>query len=476
MKDKILKIRNKGFRSLSIVLLVGLTKNVVFAQLSVNGSAIKIVTVGAPQIVMNDMSYKNEASSTHLSGTGLNLKFIGSGASVATISSTANYTTNPANVTIDRANGVLLQAPIQIANTLSLVNGNLDLAAFNLNMAGSTISGGSTASYVKTSSTGMLSKNVSGTATTFPVGNLGYNPAMITNTGVADIFSVRVIDNVTADGTGSGATTSEAVVNRTWMINEATAGGSTATLRLYWNGTPEEINSFSSSASYMASYVNSVWNNIGGTTVGAYTEKSGITSFTPFTISSSPVFAPLPVELMSLDAQCAGENVIVSWKTASEHNSLNFIVERSENGSTWNEIQTVEAVGNSNIIREYGIEDAGAARGLNYYRLIQIDQDGVEKIYGPVLSNCGEDNNIFMSFPNPSDAEITLVFNDNTFTGPSTLTVRDAHGRIVRSIAMEIQPGTNSILIPDMELETAVYYLQLEGDNFKSLVIKHSLR
>jgi hypothetical protein len=293
---------------------------------------------------------------------------------------------------------------------------------------------------------------------------------------VADNFSVRVIDNVTADGTGSGATTSEAVVNRTWMINEATTGGSTATLRLYWNGTPEEINSFSSSASYMASYANSVWNNIGGTTVGAYTEASGVSNFTPFTISSSPVFAPLPVELMSLDAQCAGEDVIVAWKTASEHNTLSFIVERSENGSTWNEIQTVEAAGNSNSIREYAIEDAGAARGWNYYRLIQRDQDGVQKIYGPVLSNCGEDNNIFMSFPNPSDAEITLVFNDKNISGSTTLAVRDAHGRLVRSMALEIQPGTSSILIPDMELTQGVYYLQLEGLSFKTPVIKHSLR
>jgi len=54
--------------------------------------------------------------------------------------------------------------------------------------------------------------------------------------------------------------------------------------------------------------------------------------------------------------------------------------------------------------------------------------------------------------------------------------VRDAHGRVVRSIVLEIQPGTSSILIPDMELEPAVYYLQLEGDNFTSPVIKHSLR
>jgi hypothetical protein len=168
--------------------------------------------------------------------------------------------------------------------------------------------------------------------------------------------------------------------------------------------------------------------------------------------------------------------VIVSWSTASEHNTLNYVVERSEDGMSWNEVQTVAAAVNSNSVLDYAIEDAGAARGLKYYRLIQTDQDGAQKIYGPVMSNCGSEADIFMSFPNPSDADITLVFNSKNINGSTTLMVRDAHGRVVRSMALEIQPGTDSILVPDMELTPGVYYLQLEGESFKTPVIKHSLR
>jgi hypothetical protein len=220
-----------------------------------------------------------------------------------------------------------------------------------------------------------------------------------------------------------------------------------------------------------------MWDNIGFAYGSGYVQSTQpVSSFSPFTISSSPAFAPLPVELLSLDAQCAEENVIVSWKTASEHNSLSYSVERSDNGSTWSEVQTIAAAGNSNSVLAYAIEDAGAARGVNYYRLIQTDQDGVQKIYGPVMSNCGSEENIFMSFPNPSDAEITLVFNDKNIKGSTTLMVRDAHGRVVRSIELEIQPGTTSVLVPDMELTPGVYYLQLAGDNFTSPVLKHSLR
>jgi hypothetical protein len=380
---------------------------------------------------------------------------------------------------VNKASGnVILANNVTVSGGLTLTNGLVEVGANTLALGSATVSGGSATSFVKTAGSGVMSRNVSGSAVNFPVGNGSYNPAMITNAGTADIFSVRVVDNVTTNGTGVGATTTEAVVNRTWMISEATTGGSNATLRLYWNGTGEEINAFSAASAFMAHYVaaSSMWDNIGGTVGAGYVESTGNNSFSPFTISSSPVFAPLPVELMSLDAQCAGENVMVAWKTASEHNTLSYTVERSADGSVWNEVQTVAAAVNSNSIRKYGIEDANAARGLNYYRLIQTDQDGVQKVYGPVMSNCGSDDNIFMSFPNPSDAEITLVFNNKEYVGQSTLTVRDANGRVVRSIALDIQKGTSSLLIPDMELTPGIYYLQLEGMNFKTPVLKHSLR
>ena len=467
--------------NLTNVIIVPANQTCVNAQpsvLSATTNAAKNVTIesgatltlsGGTLTVAGD--WTNDGTFTGSTGT---VTFNGTGTATLGGTSSTNFT----NLTMDKTGSISLSVPTVVSGSLALNNGIINLGSNNLTLGSATVSGGSSSSYVKTASTGVLKRNVGNSGSVFfPVGNSAYNPAELTNTIGTDIFSVRVVDAVYVNGT-SGTIQSLSVVNRTWMINEATNGGNSVKVKLYWNGG-EEAPSFTASSAFVAHYVSSasMWDNLGGTVNSGNVESlQPVSSFSPFTISSTPSFAPLPVELISLDAQCAGENVIVSWKTASEHNSLNFIVERSEDVTAWSEIQTVAAAGNSNTIMEYAIEDAGAARGVKYYRLIQVDQDGVQKIYGPVISNCGSDNNIFMSFPNPSDAEITLLFNDNTYTGPSTLTVRDAHGRAVRSIALEIQPGTNSILIPDMELEPAVYYLQLEGDNFKSPVLKHSLR
>ena len=387
---------------------------------------------------------------------------------------------NFAYVVVNKSTGnVVLANNATISGGLTLTSGLIELGSNNLTLGSASVSGGSATSYVKTASTGTMSRIGAATATTFPVGNSTYNPAVLTNNGTSDIFSVRVIDNVTSNGTGVGATSALATVKRTWMISEATTGGSNASVRLYWNGASEEINGFAAASAYVAHYSNaaSMWENMGGGAGADYVQSTdAITSFSPFTISSTNLFAPLPVELLSFEGQCANENVIVRWTTASEHNSLNFIVQRSEDGTTWADVQTVAAAGNSNTILDYAIEDLGAARGVKYYRLIQTDQDGVQKIYGPIQTNCGSDALSFLTFPNPSTDEFTIIFGATDIHGDVILTVSDATGKVVRNAALYIEKGTTSMMVPSLDLSPGVYQLKLTGDNFQSAIIKHSFR
>jgi hypothetical protein len=416
--------------------------------------------------------WTNNGTFTGSTGT---VSFNGSG--TATLGGTSSTTF--ANLSMDKTGAIALTMPITVTGSLALNNGIIELGANNLTLGSASVSGGSATSYVKTASTGTMSRIGAATATTFPVGNSTYNPAILTNSGTSDVFSVRVIDNVTANGTGVGATTSLAVVNRTWMISEATTGGSNASLRLYWNGSGEEINGFAAASAFVAHYstAGSMWENMGGGAGAGYVQSTdAITSFSPFTISSTNLFAPLPVELLSFDAQCADQDIIVRWTTASEHNTLNFIVQRSEEGTTWNDVQTVEAAGNSNTVLDYAIQDMGAARGTKYYRLMQTDQDGVQKIYGPILTNCGSDALSFLTFPNPSTDEFTILFGAEDIHGDVVMTVSDATGKVVRNAALFIEKGTTSMMVPSLDLSPGVYQIQLHGENFQSAIIKHSLR
>lgn len=86
--------------------------------------------------------------------------------------------------------------------------------------------------------------------------------------------------------------------------------------------------------------------------------------------------APLPVELSSFTAAYSNNQVSLRWTTASEKNSANFVVERSFDGETFSAVSELPAAGYSSSRREYAATDRGMRKGLNYYRLKQIDLDG----------------------------------------------------------------------------------------------------
>ena len=83
----------------------------------------------------------------------------------------------------------------------------------------------------------------------------------------------------------------------------------------------------------------------------------------------------LPVKLIAFSAQKMNSSVKITWTTAQEINTREFIVERSLNGSTWQKVATVPARGNSNSNTDYFIYDNNPAKGQNFYRLKSVDID-----------------------------------------------------------------------------------------------------
>lgn len=93
---------------------------------------------------------------------------------------------------------------------------------------------------------------------------------------------------------------------------------------------------------------------------------------------------PLPVEMLEFSASLQDEGTMVKWVTASENNSLKFDLYKSLDGTTWAYQNEIPAAGFSNSELTYKYFDARIEPGYSYYKLIQIDIDGEEDIYGPV--------------------------------------------------------------------------------------------
>jgi hypothetical protein len=94
----------------------------------------------------------------------------------------------------------------------------------------------------------------------------------------------------------------------------------------------------------------------------------------------------LPVELTYFEGMSTGSGNVLIWKTASEHNSDYFLIERSTTGEfTENSVVgSRTSAGFSNQLVSYSFIDNDFSHSINYYQLVQVDRDGQFKTYGPI--------------------------------------------------------------------------------------------
>jgi hypothetical protein len=96
--------------------------------------------------------------------------------------------------------------------------------------------------------------------------------------------------------------------------------------------------------------------------------------------------APMPVELTYFNGINVDGVNLLKWQTSSEHNSSHYTLQRSQSGDFTDAdvVSIIQAAGNSTILINYVETDKTYESGINYYLLIQYDNDGNYTEYGPV--------------------------------------------------------------------------------------------
>lgn len=161
-----------------------------------------------------------------------------------------------------------------------------------------------------------------------------------------------------------------------------------------------------------------------------------------------PACQPLPVELVIFTASLtARQGVALHWVTASEKNSLNFVIERSADGEIFKALRTVAAAGNSQNRTTYDQTDEQPLFGTSYYRLRQVDADG-STAFSPVqLIRLGSANAEGLAVYPGHEAQQWVVSSGLPAavlaSGPATVRVLDALGRsqLVAAVPDGSQPG-----------------------------------
>ena len=399
------------------------------------------------------------------------------GIAVQSITTTAGSAFN--NFTVNKVSGLVTLATDAIVNDiLSLTSGKIFLGDNNLTIGTSgSITGASVANYIIAEDSGSLIQQVNNNTTkSFPVGTSSfYIPAGIglSNTSTTDNFSVRVLDKVYLQDTTGTVDTSFAV-NATWVISEATPGGSDASISLQWPAALE-LTGFNRNSSRLTDYNSGYWDYGPSDMIASgsnpYTvTRSGFNSFSLFTVRS---FDLLPVTLLDFMAKRLADNVQLTWKTLNEENVDHYLAERSDDGIHFYGIAQVPSRGNSNI-EIYSITDNKAINHIANYRLRIVDIDGHESFSFIVTVTDNNVNALLALLTNPVQDEIILVA-DRQLNGIFNYTITAMNGQPLQQGNLVIQNGGKYQLQLKRNFRPGVYTLQitnnLESFSFK-LIIK----
>lgn len=449
--------------------------------LNTNGNYIRL----AGNLV--NASGDNTYTGTGTTGT---LEFNGTG------TQTYNQGSSQLNLNFVKMNhtgsGLTLQTSMFIkpAGTLNLTSGKIITNAFEVNVANTapaSVSTGNTSSYVQ----GNLRRAVTSLGSyDFPVGDAVkiFQRANIEFTAATSIGNLLArFDPWPAaagyppiqGGTECGTTYSlDAEDNGYWTITaNANSGTGTYTTTLYPTNATNTATATAWTVMKQPTLAATGW-LLDGVCSAASTASSvvrtGMTGFSVFGVAQST--GPLPVELLSFDAEYNGESVDVTWTTASEINNDYFTVERSRDAANFNSIGTVpsqSANGNSTVHLSYYLNDREVETGVYYYRLKQTDFNGTYK-NSDVVSVTIDENGVFSIKPNPTAAITDIIY---TCSGSENAIIKvfDNRGRLAVSKNILCNKGQNVTTIDLSEQPDGVFFVTLiaNGKVYKTKLVKN---
>lgn len=174
--------------------------------------------------------------------------------------------------------------------------------------------------------------------------------------------------------------------------------------------------------------------------------------------------APLPVKFSGFDAKKEGSGVKLTWNVETEENLAGYQVERSNDGTRFMAIGTVQAEGRST----YSFTDAQPLTGKVFYRIKSLDIDG-KFMYSPIVSLNGTKSSLVLkAFPIPVVRAVTIQHTAANILTRVSISSED--GRLIKSII----PANGSIqtTIDLSSAKPGLYFVRFDNGNGETETLK----
>lgn len=127
-------------------------------------------------------------------------------------------------------------------------------------------------------------------------------------------------------------------------------------------------------------------------------------------VTSLVLSVPLPIQFGPASVQLENCNARIAFQTYSEDEGATLHIARSGDGKNWKEISKLQGKGSRSGVYSYTVIDQSPLNGMNYYRISQVNQQGLI-VYGKVLplnNTCPGSDEITV-YPNPAQDELYLT-------------------------------------------------------------------
>ncbi len=407
----------------------GITTTSVSGAASINTNVA--ICFGGSYTYAAGASYEYNGTSGQITGSGLSQNTAGN----VTVNLTAGQTLTMSNNTTISGNLTMTSGNVNL-NGLTLSLGTSGAATGTLSRSGGFLFNGTFKRWFATATVAMPSD-----AGLFPMGTsqadyrplwVGYSTALTTAGNISVVhtptYPAWYVAANHADASWSN--TVIGVSNSVWTIttNSIAFNGTSAQIR--YGGTGYGTNSLTD---LNASLVSSVTGSHSASTNANTTYEVNRTNLTTGLIantwrigSRNVTNSPLPITLRDFNANMDGDRVKIFWSTDTEKNNHYFVVEKSSDGIHYHVVGIVDSKGDSEMQQDYYLYDNNVENCLNYYRLKQVDYDGMYKLSKTVVvCNTSEAVEVGL-YPNPSNGLVNFYSNnDVAIVG---LEIYNAHG------------------------------------------------
>ena len=175
---------------------------------------------------------------------------------------------------------------------------------------------------------------------------------------------------------------------------------------------------------------------------------------------------PLPVSFGEFAVKVHDNGVQFNWYTVSETNNKEFVISRSVDGKDFEELKRINGAGTTLKENRYVYEDQKPFKGINYYRLQQVDYNGIQSHLAEKAIRFNVADAGLVAYPNPVKAEVSIDLAAHDFTEARLI---DMMGR---ELAVKKLSNNDHRVSFDLSRQSSGFYvIKLNGSKIETVRI-----